>query len=153
MCCNSGFFTLVENSRNKIETVTVFLLLFLSLTLTLMVSYGTAGGTTKEWGCLLSSDKQTSFWAIWISTVISSRKTLLLLALRVMVWHTIFFLTSIHCCWPDVSFSGLSSVHTWPLHFTHFKAPNLNPSTILIHGFLSSYCLILQKQGSEPSSR
>lgn len=58
-----------------------------------------------------------------------------------------FFLTFFHCCWPKVSFSNPSSEHT-------YMAPSVYPlqssSTILIHGFLSSNSLILEKEHTEP---
>ena len=95
--------------------------------------------------CLFYTDKQAGLWIKLISILISSRKTLLLLRLKVRHY---FFLTFFHCRWPDVSFSSPSSAHTCP-------APSLNrlqsPSNVLIHGFLSSHGLILEKQPTQPS--
>lgn len=99
-----------------------------------------------------ASDKQNGFWDIWFSTFITSRKTLLLLALRRELQHLHYFvfITFFSRCWPDVSFSSSSSSHAW-------LAPSFYPlqssSAILIHGFLSSYGLILEKQCIEPGWR
>lgn len=122
----------------------MFLLSFQTFILLLMVSYGTAGRIIKEWSwnngpslvlrhavccpCMSFINWWTDWLLKYISTLISSRKTLLLLALRVKVRHLYcFFFSRI-----------LSLLLAWcffqqPFKCTYLASPFVLPPSKLLH--------------------